>query len=245
MKRKGYTGSFKGTKRKFPLKKRKVFRKLLVGKSSIREIKCRDQIFSPGASIPGTVYTGVTYVEPTVAGLGLATGYTCLNCLEQGNGISQRIGNKVVLKSLRLKGQLSLDDSTTPPLGYTATYRVMVVYDKQTNGAAPVIGDIIANVGTAGAYVTAFNSGIRINNKNRFVVLKDKTFDLSDYSAVNQIDIDWFIKKNLETVYSATTNPPTITQISSGAILLLVFTDGLEGALPYLANFNCRLRYED
>jgi len=167
------------------LKKRRVQSKVqgLIGKSTFNELKCRDQQFTPGAPIATVAYANVAYVTPTVAGLGLATGYTCLNCVEQGNGVSQRIGNKIVITSIRLRGTITPSKTAdTTDYGFV---RVLMVYDKQTNGAAPLIGDIISNISTSGSFATAFNSGIKITNRNRFVMLRDQIFEMGATGSSN------------------------------------------------------------
>ena len=216
----------------------------LIGKSSLKEIKCRDQVFSPGGTVSSTLLASVVYIEPTVAGLGLATGYTCINTLEQGNGVSQRIGNKVVIKSIMIQGMIAAP--VTVDATDTGGVRVIVVYDKQTNGAAPAITEIIGNVSTAGGYATGFNSPIKITNKNRFVVLRDHIFPMGGNIDQASHSFKWFIKKQLETTYSSTSSPPTVANITTGAIFLLTFIGaGQFTHSPDINDFNVRIRYED
>ena len=61
--------------------------------------------------------------------------------IEQGAGIPNRIGNKVALKSLRIRGTVELtgNGGTPPP----QNARFMVVYDRQVNNAYPAVNNIL------------------------------------------------------------------------------------------------------
>jgi len=223
--------------------KTNVQQQLIGGTTSMKEIKCRDQIFTPGVMIDTTLEAAVAYIEPSVAGLGLATGYTCINCTAQGSGVSMRVGNKIVIKSLRITGTITKGEGAT--VADDGMVRVLVVYDKQTNGAAPSVSTIISNIGTGGASATAFNSPININYKNRFVTLRDQYVKIG-YHTDCIYNIDMYIKKKMEVVYKATNAVPLVTDIASGAIYLLIFTEtGDYDIKPTINNINVRMRYED
>lgn len=240
---------------KTPIKKRRQIQRArrpssrgvqqqLIGKSSFNEVKCRDQVFTPGVDLPVIETQALIYVEPTVAGLGLATGYTCINCCSQGNGISQRIGNKIVIRNIRIKGAIEANDAQD--LTDTGNVRLVIVYDKQTNGAAPAYTNILESIDTAGGTSTMFNSSIKISNKNRFVVLRDEVFSFDGVGGKGTYHFDYFIKKKLEVVFSSTASPPTVANISTGAIYLLVFaeTDAFTH-VPIIRDVNVRMRYDD
>lgn len=237
------------SKKKKQVYAKKVFKsnstQNLIGKGSMKEVNCKDQAFTPGASIPTCLLASVAYIEPTVAGLGLATGYTCINTLSQGNSVSQRVGNKVVFTSIRVTGTISASDSQD--ITDTGPIRVVVVYDKQTNGAAPAITEILANVSSDGSYSTTFNSGIKISNRKRFVVLRDQTFTFGGLGSDDAIHcIDWFIKKKMETTYATTSTPPTVANIMTGAIYLLVFYPANSFThVPTVSDWNIRTRFMD
>jgi len=220
----------------------------LIGRSSLfntTEVKCKDLSLTPATVIATVATANLAHINPEAggAGNGLATGYTTINAIQQGNAVSQRIGDKVTIKSIRVKGLINIaDDADLTDNGHV---RCMVVLDKQCNGAAPVYSDIIASVDYAGAYSTPFNSSIKICNKKRFVVLKDETFNLG-WQSDQAIKIDWFIKNRLETEYISTAGPPTIANIATGAVYLLVFACAGEFThLPRVVDFNIRVRYFD
>ena len=60
--------------------------------------------------------------------------------IKQGNAISQRIGNKINLKSVRLRFSL---DSTGVLTNTPTDTRLLLVYDRQPNGAYPTVNDFL------------------------------------------------------------------------------------------------------
>lgn len=207
------------------------------------EIKCKDQILAPSVAIGTVIIGNVAYIEPTVAGLGLATGYTCINTLSQGSQISQRIGNKVVIKSLRVKGTI-LPSETADSTDY-GMVRVAVVYDKQTNGTAPAATEIFASIDSAGAFTTQFQAPLKITNKKRFTVLRDENFVINGIND-SAHKIDWYIKRKMPVEYNSTATPPTVANITTGAIYLVVFCNGGTFThVPQIQDFQIRMRYFD
>jgi len=83
-----------------------------------------------------------------------------LNPIVQGTAIGQRVGRKVILKSLLVRWQATQ--------GAVGSYRIMVVYDHSPNGALPVIGDILLNAGALGQ-----NASNNLANNDRFLILRD------------------------------------------------------------------------
>ncbi len=108
----------------------------------------------------GTVFGTVT------AGLESAN----LNIIVQGNTESNRIGRKVVLTRVDVKGTLTLP-STATAADTSDHVRLLLVCDKQTNGAAFTATDIW-ETDTIGS----FNN---LSNSSRFRVLQSKTLVLN------------------------------------------------------------------
>lgn len=237
------TISSKPQKTRSFVKRRNPVQTLVGRPSSFKETKCRDQVFSPGASVALGLIGTVAYAEPTVAGLGLGTGYSCVNLCSQGPAVSQRIGNKIVIKNIRVRGRFQLYN--TQVAADMCFVRALLVYDKQTNGAAPAITEILADVDTTGSYSTIFNSGVKIANRKRFVVLRDQVYRLAVGDIENN-EVDWFVKKNMEVTFNNTHSPPVVGDCTTGAIYLVMYygptvtTDS-----PVLSDFTVRIRYDD
>lgn len=108
--------------------------------------------------------------------------YAVLNNLREGTAMQQRQGNRVAMKSIELRMSMVIEDV----LG-SGLLRMVLVYDRQPNGAVPTWADIFS----ASSYnwsapgfpaitgVWPVNTGLEppnINNKDRFLILLDEQF---------------------------------------------------------------------
>ncbi len=156
--------------------------------------------------------------------------------IAQGTTDSTRIGRQITLKSIGFKWSIKLPSSTT--LTSTAdTVRVMLILDKQCNGAAFAVTDILKT-----ADLLSFNE---LNNKHRFRTLMDREYTLTasgigggetTNDSGEDIIYDSFFKKvNLPIEYSSSTG--AITEKRSNNIMCLVIsTDGIcafDGKIRY------------
>ncbi len=114
-----------------------------------------------------------TDLDAVFATVGTAMESANLNIIVQGNTESNRIGRKVVLKRCDVKGILTLP-GTADPAATSEVVRLLLVCDKQTNGAAFVGTDLWET----DAY-SAFNN---LANSSRFQVLKTKTYTFNSPS---------------------------------------------------------------
>jgi len=176
-----------------------------------------------------------------------------INLVQQGAGSWNRVGRKIRMKSLRIKGicQYSLVTSVNT---FSNSTRMFVVYDRQPSSATvPTFDQIFGGTDQTGAEASTFLSNLRYDNTERFVVLKDEVFNSKNnvFNAANtaesQMAFDVYIKlKGLMTVFSGQSAPMTIADISSGAIYI-----GFRGEANSAANFATikdsvvRLRYYD
>lgn len=159
---------------------------------------------------------------------------TCLNLMTQGAGPSQRIGQRILVKSIQLRAHISREDvaSTT-----TEVMRIMLYYDRQPNGALPAITDINVTNATASLRSMA--------NTGRFFCLMDENVVISTANGGNSYEIfDKFIKCNLPVYYNAG-NAGTIADLSTGSLLLIYVGDQAAGADDINVVANARLRYTD
>ncbi len=216
-------------------------------KPKTREIKTVDTQITQ-------VYVRV-YVPDSLSGLTFNDAPFIQNLarINQGPGIANRIGNKVALKSLRLRGTLQeTGNGGTPPIQQA---RFMVVYDRQPNGAYPSVTNIISDVNTANT-VTPGNylSSLNPNNYDRYIVLCDKLFILGGIVAgpttgpteQKGFVIDEFIKlKGLECQFSTSTVGSPIVDLNTGALYMIGIGDLVNGAEPFYMDMTCRLRFYD
>lgn len=139
--------------------------------------------------------------------------------IPQGTDVSSRVGNKVTLKSVSLRGTATLDVQSTSLSN--GLLRVILFIDKQSSGFGPLVADVL----TTATFTSHYNQ----NNKDRFVILKDKIYDIplmTTTSATTQatykpfniyvacnVDVDW----NTTNAAIPQTNNVGILYITNGA----------------------------
>lgn len=156
-----------------------------------------------------------------------------LNLIATGTDFTNRIGRKVCMKSFQLRCFIGLESLSNP-----SGYRHILVYDKQTNGNTPAVTDILDN--SVGG--SLFNAMINLNNRDRFVILWDKTSSLNQ-AGMNFIAYKKYKKLNHETVYSGTT--AAIGSIATGGLFLVTLGSVAAGAADIDQVCTCRIRFVD
>lgn len=178
-----------------------------------------------------------------------------INAIIAGNGIQNRNGRRIQMKSVRVIGQVVLTQAGTAP---TSDFvRVMVVYDRQANGAIYSSADLLQSVDQAGTTGSDVFSGINMSNSKRFKVLKNEMWSFPVHNGVNVLQqstqdtdykphcFDWFIPlKGLETQYN-TGNAGTIADIQTGSLYILFLSKNAIADSQYSVVYNCRLRFMD
>jgi len=158
----------------------------------------------------------------------------CLNLLQMGAGSWNRVGRKVHLQSLRVRGEIVwLLDQEATTLNYNGnTIRMVIVWDKQPSGGSiPTFDTIFGNTGQDGSEATTYLNPVKYDNMDRFSVLRDcvHTFVPPMYNpaagtqnaVISRRPFDEFIQlKGREVVFSGQSNPMTIADISTGAIYI-------------------------
>lgn len=221
------------------------------------------------ASIPGVLIDKKPEVKSldkeTVQVFTTVMQFSLLNGVQEGSAFYNRIGRKISMKSLHWTG--AIQQNTTV---HTSTdqdwLRILIVYDRQTNGAFPVGNDVLLNYDDQGTAAGGPYAGLNLNNADRFVVLRDKRINLcnrilSDNLAppsnesilgsglINyQFDptINEYIDlKGLEVHYRSSTNPANVGDIATGAIYLCFQMGSTAATNNYQLHVNTRLRYWD
>lgn len=181
----------------------------------------------------------------------------------EGSSFYNRIGRRIRMKSLQITGTIR------PSNGNAAAVpdqfgRLLVIYDRQPNGALPSLADIITNYDEAGTTGSTAHAGINLNNRSRFVVLRDRRFYLpplgingatpAAQQGVTMVPTDdtsflfrEFIKLGgLETQYKASTATGPIGDISTGSLIIAtVSTADANATSAWRFTGNVRLRFED
>jgi len=211
------------------------------------------------------VMGGVGRVAPEVKALDVpaapvtlnATGaVVCINLLSVGSSFFNRIGRKINLKSLKCTGYIAPIRAQV----LVDYIRILFVYDKQTNGALPAVSDILQTTSQTGANTTDILSGPNLNNRDRFVILRDNHYCLPHVTGaaapfttgglIDQVSptirLDNFIKlKGHVTQYKADSSPGVIGDIATGSLLVLALGDFPAGTEGYAMQLETRLRFWD
>lgn len=137
------------------------------------EMKYYDSTKSSTAIAAATDWTGCE-LDPT----------TSLFAPSVGGTINQRIGRKVHLKSLRIRGIVGTAPSTTGAAYPPCQIRLLLVLDMQTNATQLNSEDVMQAPSTATA-LACTNSRQALSQLGRFRVLKDKTFVIQDPNIIS------------------------------------------------------------
>jgi len=190
--------------------------------------------------------------------LNITPQFVPLNLVTIGSSAWNRVGRKISMKSLRIRGfigRTSNNVSTVPP----QFSRMAVVYDKQPNGALPTISDLYLDQASQSgdSSFSGVTSGVNMNNRDRFEILWDwdASFPPCNTSTATQgvitatnddYRLNTFIKlKNRETHYRADSATAVIGDIATGSLFLVGFGQLTAGTEPWNMNISARLRYSD
>lgn len=189
---------------------------------------------------PEMKFEDTTDTVATVAATGDVLNSVLFN-ITQGSGESDRIGRKITVKSMYVRGNILLPAATD--INNTQDeLRVIIYQDKQSNGAAAAVTDIVQNAD--------LRSFLNLANKNRFRILADKNYVIlapgvggnGTTHSVGAAGKHYKIslpKLNIPVEYTASTG--AITDLASNNIGVLTFSkNGL-----ITNTWRCRVRFYD
>lgn len=169
-----------------------------------------------------------------------------------GADMTNRIGRKIRVESLYVRGSLAVQAAVQTPLTLNnvpaQAARMIILWDAQPNGALPAVTDVLA---TSSPY-----SQLNLNNRERFKILADKvfTFDPWFYNSVASsyaygagktiIPIKKFLRLNQEIIFNGT-NGGTVADIASNNLVMLWVGTQLAGTTDLVAVLSTRVRFSD
>lgn len=170
-----------------------------------------------------------------------------MNPLILGTDNFQRIGRKVMMKSIFINGRLIVD-GTSDENDYI---RIILIYDRQSNGAVPSIADVLTSTDENGATSSTSHDQLNIDNVgHRFKILRDYRFGwnaTSSNAAVegakdykNPMTFKFYQKLNLPAKYDAGNIIP-----NEGHLFLFIYGDEPAATNPFNVTLSGRLRYTD
>lgn len=164
---------------------------------------------------------------------------TLLNGLVPGTGASQRVGMKIIMKSIEMRANLK----TTDAAGVEQFIRAFLILDKQANGAAPAAITDILNAASV--------NGLRqLTNRKRFKILYDKEIAfgskvVSTGSPTSRIlKLYMKFKKPIIVDYNSGV-AGTIADITTNALYWVTYGTEAAGGTDVEGRHQFRLRYTD
>lgn len=160
-------------------------------------------------------------------------GVTLLNGMARGDDINQRQGRQVTLRSIELR----LLSRVAPGTGIDQRHRILIVYDRQTNGAAPAITDILSSANVL--YPR------NLENRQRFRILFDRlhTLNASGEPGSGRI-FKWYRRLNHPVTFNAGA-AGTVADIQTGSLYAIVFGTEAPGGTAGIVSGIVRVRYSD
>jgi len=206
-----------------------------------------------------------SYVAQNPTSVGAGAGVVCLFTPQLGTDATSRIGRKVVVRKLFIRGRmfprrLQYHVSGDPPVaellyGYSEPQqcRIVILWDMQPNGTVPLYTDVF----TDGQPQAQLN----LNYRDRFSIVKDKVISFDAVTALPGItaqtpilefnttisNVKIFKKFKKEVIFNGS-NGGTYADIASGALWMFLVGSGAitnfgEDASIFL--WSSRVRYED
>lgn len=170
----------------------------------------------------------------------------CLNAIARGDGESERDGRRVRMTSIQIDGLINFEAQTqaSPEGGHYV--RVLLVIDKQTNGAQMNSEDLFRNPGDANLEINAHYS---MQNVARYKVLKDILVwsharnavwnGSNTLTASSQVPFHMKLPLN-QTVHFGSGSTAQIANIRDYSVHILAFGSvGMSGKIQYVS----RLRF--
>lgn len=159
---------------------------------------------------------------------------TTLNASQAGALPTNRVGRRIKMTSLLIRGNIQMAATST---GSTPV-RVLVVYDKQTNKAAPAANEVLNADTIANTQLLA--------NSHRFQVIMDEIVQCVGASGPQSCYINRYVKLNgLETEYIDGTGAGTSADITSGGLFCFVWTSAGIGVAALTNELVSRVRFVD
>lgn len=164
-----------------------------------------------------------------------------LNIIPQGVLENNRLGRQCKIKRINIRGSIVLPGGTTAATS-SDQIRVLLVQDKQANGAVFTVLNVLETNGT--------NSHFNLENEHRFKILYDKNYTLSSAGGTNsgailygQVTKDLRINMacNIPIDFDNSAGTGAITTQRTNSLAFLMITDNGVATVSYVS----RLRFSD
>jgi len=178
------------------------------------------------------------YLDTDTAGGALDTAgfIVLLNPVPSGAAQVQRVGKKILLKGLQIRGLVY--NGTT---AYANDIALVVVYDKRPTGSMPTITAVLKTISSQSMNLDDNASRFRIVRRMDACLIGNST----NPTAQSAISIDEYVDlKKAITVYKSV-GTGAIGDIGEGALYLLGVGSAAAGTAAAVATLSARVRYYD
>lgn len=240
------TGRRRATKPYFY--KRRMFLPRTAGAAGVTERKYYDSYLAPTALSSANTWAG-SEIDPAAT--------LCLFAPQEGADINNRIGRKVNIVSIKIRGFIQCASQTAQSsCDYGTSCRVILYVDNQTNAAQAQGEDLMADPGAADPFLCGMTFQ-NTNNFGRFKSLRDKTYVLQNPAVGRSTDganvvIQNGLVKNFKLSYRFrkpfsvkfnSTNGGTVADIVDNSLHLIARVSNT-GMAPSIC-YQCRVVYTD
>lgn len=164
-------------------------------------------------------------------------GPTLINGCAQGTDATQHIGRQTTMKSL----YWLWEGAVSPTSVGACPARLVIFYDKESEGAAPTIA--------AGVQTDAFNQDNitaqnNLNNRDRFIILVDEVVECTGTGGPQAFMRKGYRKVALPCVFNASA-ASTIAAINTGGVFAVTWGTTQIATAPITSTLQTRIRFED
>jgi len=173
----------------------------------------------------------------------VTTAVVLCNGCARGDEINERTGREIVMKSI----QLQYNAVSTATTGIVNHVRVMVVYDRQANGAALTAAQVLSNTGGADGTLCPRN----LENRRRFWILYDRSVVVGPQGvtttalgALPLVHRQWYRRITLPVTFN-NGDAGSVADITTGSLYLVVVGNQADGNTDADVYYHVRVRYQD
>lgn len=161
------------------------------------------------------------------------TAVQLLNGCMRGDDFRQRNGREIMMKSIELRYITQACVAT----GSDQTHRIMLVYDRQTNGTALTAAAVLESANTVAPR--------SLENRRRFKILYDKIWTINSSPESGSRVQRKFYRRLAHPVTFNSGNTGYVGDIATGSLYLVVLGSNTAGTTAGQCTFYSRIRFQD
>jgi len=186
-----------------------------------------------GLSLSAGEFKSVDVEDPAGVDCDTNTSVTLLNGIARGDDINERTGREVIMKSIQFTGCTY----GTAGTGIDQLHRVLLVYDRQTNGAALTAAQVLSD--------TTPYSPRNLENRKRFKILYDRLFSINASGEAGTRRVFKFYRRLSHPITFNSGDAGDVADITSGSLYLITLGSAGVGVTAGYCSYSSRIRYQD